>query len=266
MNYVKFIDHDTLPPKLPKVHADGCLHPKLDKHPLLSHMNHCFFALFLGSPGHGKTTTWISMLDSPKMFNHVFDRVYLYMPESSLRNVDEKDPVRELPPDRFFHQYELEDAKALLERLENNEEEGFKSLVIFDDMQDVLKKSDIKREFLKTVANRRQFHTAIIISAQNITRVPKEVRDLASDLFTFNLNNGQYDYIKKEMVTMESEEFQKLVSAYREFLIINGNKNFLYFSIGDLCAFVGWKKEFDGLLQGTKRKFEDISQENSEFN
>lgn len=244
MSSISTVHHDVKTPKLVKIECEETLHSKLNSHPLLTHMNRSFFALILGIPGMGKSSTWESMICSSHMFCQVFDKVYIFMPANSFASFGEKSKIHSLPGEQIYENASLENLTKVADDIEENRENDYKSLIILDDVQHELKENrHVQRKLMQIVANRRHNRTSIIIAAQTYKRVPLEVRLMASDLFLFEPTSENQKQIHEELLPFDRADFNKIMKAYRDHLRETGKKAFLYFNLVNGAIFIGWDTE-----------------------
>lgn len=244
MSSISTIHHDVKTPKLVKIECEENLHSKLNDHPLLSHMNRGFFALILGKPGSGKSSTWESMICSSSMLCQVFDKVYIFMPANSFASFNEKSKIHSLPENQIYENASVENLEEVADDISENREKDFKSLIILDDVQHELKDNRrVQRKLMQIVANRRHNKTSIIIAAQTYKRVPLEVRLMASDLFLFDPTRENQKQVHEELLPYDRSDFEKIMKMYHDHLRDTGKKAFLYFNLVNGAVFIGWDIE-----------------------
>lgn len=250
MSTLKITHHKVRPPKRPTILCDITLHDKLDKNALLRNMNKSFYALLLGKPGSGKSTLWVMLLTDRRFYNEVFDRVYIFIPESSLQNIGEESQIHLLPSDRFYHELSLDTLTEVEDQLMENAEKGWNSLVIFDDVQKDLKGA-CQEKLIHMFANRRHSYKAsFIIAAQTYRKVPKQVRELATDVFTFDPSRGAQKAIEDELLTIDRAGMDQIWRTYKQ--CKKKRKQFIYFNVDKDVVFIDWDKELNLLLRDSK--------------
>ena len=145
------------------------VHEPLSKHihdPLLSNMNKSFSYGLIGKAGSGKTSLMISFIQTPKYFKKVFNKIYVFMPNSS-RNSMKNNVFNVLPEDQLFEGVSYEILSEVYDRLLDSTENNHKSLLVFDDVQSYLKNKEVEMNLLHIIANRRHLRFSIFIVAQN---------------------------------------------------------------------------------------------------
>lgn len=253
MSLLKITHHKVRPPRRPTILCDIVLHDKLSKTALLSNMNKSFFALLLGKPGSGKSTLWVTLLTDRRFYNEVFDRIYIFIPESSLRNIGEESMIHLLPEDRFFHELNVDTLEEVERLTEENAQREWNSLVIFDDVQKDLKGA-CQEKLIHMIANRRHsYRASFIIAAQTYRKVPRQVRELATDVFAFDPSRGAQKAIEDELLTIDKHGMEQIWRAYKG--LKQRRKQFIYFNIDNDKVFIDWDKELNlafvnGKLEG----------------
>ena len=243
MSTLKITHHKIKQPSRPKILCDVVLHDKLNKNALLSNMNKSFFALLLGKPGSGKSTLWVTFLTDRRFYNEVFDRIYVFIPDSSLANIGEESEIHLLPSNRFYNELNIDTLSEVEEKLEENAQKGWQSLVIFDDVQKDLKGA-CQEKLIHMVANRRHtYKCSFIIAAQTYRKVPRQVRELCSDLFTFDPSRGAQKAIEDELLTIGRPAMDQVWRTYKTFR--QRRKQFIYFNVDSDKVFIDWDKELN---------------------
>lgn len=229
--------------------CDITLHDKLTKNALLGNMNKSFFALLLGKPGSGKSTLWVTLLTDRRFYNEVFDRIYIFIPEASLHNIGPDSLIHLLPEDRFYPELSIDTLEEVEKLLEDNARKEWNSLVIFDDVQRDLK-GPCQEKLIHMVANRRHgYRASFIIAAQTYRKVPKQVRELASDLFVFDPSRSCQKAIEDELLTIDRRGMDQVWGAYKTYK--KKRKCFIYFNVDKDVIFIDWDTELNlcsGLL------------------
>ena len=87
---MRLLIHNKPKLKMPEFKVDEPLSKHLEDDPLLSNMNKSFCCGLIGKAGSGKTSLMVSFLQTPKKFKKVFNKIYVFMPNSS-RNSMKKD-------------------------------------------------------------------------------------------------------------------------------------------------------------------------------
>lgn len=244
---ISITTYNVKPPTLSKVTCDDPIHPKLDNHPLWKTCNRSFFALVLGRPGTGKSTFIKQALIDKRMLNKCFERVYIVIPENSMQSFGENNKLAELPDDQIYNHLTLPILREIYDKVKENRENGWRSLIIFDDVQGQLKGA-CEKLLLEMAANRRHQRLSMIITAQNYKRVPRDVRLVASDVFSFNMSNGNYNIMYQEVINLDKPHFDAVIDTYKHFLKDTKKKSFLYFNLEANVIFIDWNHQLSSDL------------------
>lgn len=195
----------------PSFLCDAKLHPKLDNYEVTSLLNKSNFTLFLGKPGSGKTSLMISLLDTPSLFKRVFNKIYVFMPRHS-RGSLKNNIFEQLPDEQLYDNLDAETIDDVFHQIEDNSDEGLQSLIILDDVQQFLKDKYVAKRLLEIVANRRHLKTSVFLIAQTYRSLPRQVRQVLTNLFVFKVSKGEMANIFDEQVEMFKNSFQSVIA------------------------------------------------------
>jgi ABC-type dipeptide/oligopeptide/nickel transport system ATPase component len=236
---MKILRH--VPPELKKTEfkVDNKLSKHLDDDPLLKHMNKSFVCGLVGKGGAGKTTLMTSLLQTKHKFKKVFHKIYVFMPSSS-RSSMKNDIFGQLPDDQLFEGVSFDNLSEVYERLLESSEDGKLSLLVFDDVQSYLKKKEVETNLLHIISIRRHLRCSLFILAQNYIKIPKQIRQVFTDTFLFNISKNEYKAIFEEIINISKNEFQDVIKAYREEKQ-NDSHSFIYIHDYD-TVFINWNE------------------------
>lgn len=202
--------------KAPTFLCDTKLHKKLDEFDATSLINKSNFSLFLGKPGSGKTSLMVSLLNSPQLFRRCFHKIYVFMPSHS-RGSLKNNIFEQLPEDQLHDTLDVETINDVFNNIEQNADEGLFSLIILDDVQQYLKDKHVAKRLLEIVANRRHLKTSVWLLAQTYKSIPRQIRQVLTNLFVFKINKSEMENIFTEQVELFKDHFQRILSkAYQE--------------------------------------------------
>ena len=225
--------------KMPEFKVDEPLSKHLDDDPLLSNMNKSFCCGLIGKAGSGKTSLMVSFLQTPKKFKKVFNKIYVFMPNSS-RNSMKNNIFDVLPEDQLFEGVSYEILSEVYERLLESTEDNHKSLLVFDDVQSYLKNKEVEVNLLHIIANRRHLRCSFFIIAQNYNKIPKNIRQSFTDIFLFNVGKEEYINIFEENINLSKDDFSKVLTEYRSIKKTESN-SFIYIHDKDKI-FINWNE------------------------
>lgn len=219
--------------KMPKFNVDGELHKNLNDYPLTSLMNKSNFTLFLGKAGQGKSSLAISLLKTKGLFKGVYHNIFLFCPPNSRASIKNDFWGENLPEEQIYDELNLENLQNVYDLAQEDAVEGFKSLIILDDVQKYLKDVDIQKFLLHIVNNRRHALTSVWVLAQNYFQVPKQVREALTNAFIFKVSKVEFINIFSELIEKEKSIFQEIIErfAYKEphsFVFLDTNSGRLF--------------------------------------
>ena len=236
---MRLLIHNKPKLKMPEFKVDEPLSKHLDDDPLLSNMNKSFCCGLIGKAGSGKTSLMVSFLQTPKKFKKVFNKIYVFMPNSS-RNSMKKNIFDVLPEDQLFEGVSYEILSEVYERLLESTEDNHKSLLVFDDVQSYLKNKEVEVNLLHIIANRRHLRCSFFIIAQNYNKIPKNIRQSFTDIFLFNVGKEEYINIYEENINLSKDDFSKVLTEYRSIKKTESN-SFIYIHDKDKI-FINWNE------------------------
>jgi len=221
---IKIIKNEIPKMKQPKMNVDNILHEKLNNYPLLSTLNKSFILALIGKAGSGKSHFLISMLKSKPLMNKVFENIIIFIPPSSRSSIAGDFWDENLPEENIYDELTLENLMEAYEKCKDNAKDGYKSLIIFDDVQ-----KDFKGECEKLLQNicnnRRHDRISIIFAVQSYKALSKTARNALTNLIIFKVNKSQMKDIFDEQIETMKEKFDEILNmAYKkphEFLAID---------------------------------------------
>ena len=236
---MRLLIHNKAKLKVSEFKVDEPLSKHLEDDPLLSNMNKSFCCGLIGKAGSGKTSLMVSFLQTPKKFKKVFNKIYVFMPNSS-RNSMKNNIFDVLPEDQLFEGVSYEILSEVYERLLESTEDNHKSLLVFDDVQSYLKNKEVEVNLLHIIANRRHLRCSFFIIAQNYNKIPKNIRQSFTDIFLFNVGKEEYINIYEENINLSKDDFSKVLTEYRSIKKTESN-SFIYIHDKDKI-FINWNE------------------------
>jgi len=209
-----------------KMLCDVKLDEKLDNYELTSFLNNHSTTLFIGRPKSGKTSLLYSFFKSKRIFNKVFDKIFLFQPSTSRASMADKLFDR-IPDDQKYEELTLEN----LMDAENKLGDG-NNVMLFDDMTSSLKNPDILKKLKQLVFNRRHIHLSIFFLVQTWYSVHKDIRKMFSNIFVFKVSKDELGAIWDEVIEYPKEYILPVLkTVYDEpykFLFVNTDTQRLF--------------------------------------
>ena len=213
--------------KIPSFNVDGELHTKLNDFELTKLINKHNFTLILGKAGQGKSSLEIGLLQTKSLFKSVYHNIILFCPMNSRQSLKNDFWGNNLPDDQIFDELTIDTLQYAYDIAQENALEGFKTLIIMDDVQKYLKDNDIQKLLLHMVNNRRHAQLSIHLLCQNYFTIPKQVRMALTNLFVFKVSKPELSNIFNELVEIPNDIFNNIVQiAYKnkhDFIFIDCN-------------------------------------------
>jgi hypothetical protein len=232
---IKILHYKEPPLKRPKFLVDGVLDPKLDDYEITKLMNKSNFTLFLGPAGSGKTSQIVSFLNTPELFKKVYHSVYLFMGKNSRDSIKGGFFDKKIPPENIFDELNIEYLNEVYDRIKEDSDDDYRSLIILDDVQKQLKDKDVEKQLLHIVNNRRHLKTSIWCANQNYINLPRSVRMGITDLFCWKVKKREMENIFNELIEQHKDKFQEILK-----LLFNEQHDFFYLNTNTQRIFNNW--------------------------
>ena len=219
---------------IPSFSVDNKLKDKLDNIEIFKLMNKSHFALFLGKAGSGKSSLVISFLNSKDAFKKCFHNVFLFCPANSRSSIKDDFWENNLDAEQIYDDLTIDNLIDAYSKIEQDSLQGFKSLIILDDVQKNLK-GDCEKFLLHIINNRRHNRICIWICCQNYKTIPLQVRLTLTDLFIFKVGKQEIENIYEELTEIDKNKFNIITNnAY------NNLGDFLYLNCLSQRMFNNW--------------------------
>lgn len=236
MSHITIKQNASPPLKKPSFVVDGKLHDKLDEYEITKLMNKHTFSLFLGKAGSGKSTLLISLLQSPQLFKNVYHNIILFCPPNSRASI-KNDFWSVLPDEQIYDELNYDNLVEAYSLAEDNASQGFRTLIVLDDVQKFLK-GECEKLLLHMVNNRRHASLSIWMACQTYKSIPMQVRMGLTSLFIFKINKQEMANIFDEQVEIPDEAFKELVSiSYKkphDFIFIDSNSQRIFLNWNEI--------------------------------
>jgi len=215
------------PLKKPVFLVDGKLDDKLDEYEITKLMNKSNFSLFCSKAGGGKTTMIVSLLNTSNLFKKVYHTIYLFMGKNSRDSIKGSFFDKNIGDDQIYDELTIDNLNEVYEKVKEDANEGYKSLIVFDDVQKQLKDKDVEKQLLHMVNNRRHLGLSLWLANQNYFALPKQVRFGLTDIFLFNVSKKELENINDEQIELPKDTFNSIVKMCfknpHDFMYINPN-------------------------------------------
>lgn len=218
----------------PSFIVDGEISSKLNDIEIFKLMNKAHFGLFLGKAGSGKSSMCISLLNSKEAFKKCFHNIILFCPPNSRASIKNDFWGKNIEEDNIFDELNLENLETAYNIAELNASEGYKTLIILDDVQKYLK-GENEKYLLHMVNNRRHAGLSIWLCCQNYKNIPLQVRQNLTDLFIFKVNKNELSNIFDEQIEMYKNKFDDIINK-----IFKNPHDFLYINSLNQRFFDNW--------------------------
>lgn len=213
-----------------KMNVDDIIDEKLLKYPMSADLfGRTSFNVILGKMGQGKTSLITNFVKT--IFKRCFEHMIVFIPTGSRRSIENDIYGKHLPDADLYDALTAENLDEVIEKLEENADNGENTLLIIDDFQSALKDPDVLARLQKIVTRMRHMRTTIFILQQNFQKMAKFMRELVTNVITFNVGKSQLDKLFEETVQLNKNKFQALIDlAFQErndwiAINVNGNRN-----------------------------------------
>lgn len=229
---VQIIEHKQ--PKLarPNFLVDGKLDNKLDDYEITKLMNKSNFTLFLGPAGSGKTSMIVSLLNTPNLFKRVFHTIYLFMGKNSRDSIKGSFFDKQIPPEQIYDELTPESLNEVYDKIRDDAEEGYLSLILMDDVQRQMKDKDVEKLLLHIVNNRRHLKTSIWCANQNYMNIPRPVRLGLTNIFCWKVKKREIENLLTEQIEMPKENFKDVLKYCfndpHDFMFLDSNSQRIF--------------------------------------
>lgn len=214
--------------KMCKMSCDRQLHPKLEEYEVTKFLNMHSCSAFIGRMGSGKTSLVESMFKH--VLNKVYDNIFLFIPEKSLESM-KKSIFNVLPAEHVLHS--LDDLPEVFNVIKSADPDE-NHCVIFDDMSAELKKKENIPILRELIFNMRHNHVSIYTVCQSYKSIPRDLRQVMSNMFIFKVANSVLLTIMEELCEdLSNKHFVKQLTKIiydkpHEYLFINTNTHRLF--------------------------------------
>jgi len=213
-----------------KMLCDDIIDQKIMKFPMSADLfSRTSFNVILGKMGQGKTSLITNLVKT--VFKKCFEHIIIFIPAGSRRSIENDIYGKNLPSADLYDTLTEENLDEVIEKIEEASDECENTLLIIDDFQAALKDPDVLARLQKIVTRMRHMRTTIFILQQNFQKLPKFLRELVTNVITFNIGKSQLTKLFEETVQIDRDKFQALTDiAFREkndwiAINVNGARN-----------------------------------------
>ena len=141
-----------------KFECDNEIHKRLNQFELArDFLNKSNTTIFIGRQGSGKTSLMVNMVK--KLYKKCFHQVFVFMPHSSRKSLHNNIFDKHLDPTQIYEELNEANINELYAKLKSNSEDGYRSLVIFDDVQKALKDHSVLQSLKKYYSKSTPFES-----------------------------------------------------------------------------------------------------------
>lgn len=168
------------------------------------------FVVFTGASRSGKTSMIINLLTDRRLYNKVFENVFVIMPQSSINSM-KKNIFDGLEEHKVYNDLSPEALENIIDCLEVYSEENENSLIIMDDVTSSLKNKNVQKLLSMIIANRRHLKCSIWVAMQWYNSMPLNLRKQINVLVMWQPKNyKELRNISEEMTKYEPDEFRMI--------------------------------------------------------
>ena len=213
-----------------KMNVDDIIDEKIMKYPMSADLfARTSFNVILGKMGSGKTSLITNFVKT--IFRRAFEHMIVFIPTGSRKSIENDIYGKHIPDADLYDALTPENLDEVIEKLEENADNEENTLLIIDDFQAALKDPEVLARLQKIVTRMRHMRTTIFILQQNFQKMAKFLRELVTNVITFNVGKSQLDKLFEETVQLDKNKFQALIDlAFQEkndwiAINVNGNRN-----------------------------------------
>jgi ABC-type dipeptide/oligopeptide/nickel transport system ATPase component len=174
-----------------------------------------FVYAMIGSGGSGKSSLLLSMFKSKSYYRSKFDNIWLFVPQSSYMSVV-KHPFQDHP--QVMHELTVEHLNNIYDTLNSikedcidNDDPMETSLIIIDDMANILKDNVLVQVLNKMIIKSRHLSVCWIFTLQSYNLMNLTIRKQFTNLSVFKpKNNKEWEVLVAELINMNRENASRL--------------------------------------------------------
>jgi hypothetical protein len=219
---------DKPPNKKIKMNCDNIIDSKLTLYPMIAEaFSTTHFTIVAGRMGSGKTS-WVTNYVK-NIAKKCYEMIFVFIPLNSRESIENDIYGKNLPGNQLFDTLDVDSLMSVYKQLQENSSNGFNSLLIIDDFQTQLKNPEIIKILQKIITKQRHLRCSTFLLQQNFQALVKPLRELVSNIVTFNLGKSQMIKLFHEIVEISKDKFDEVMDlAFQDphdFLLINLHKS-----------------------------------------
>lgn len=192
--------------------CDEPIHKKLLKYEAIK----CCFStpstnLICGGTGCGKTSYLIVLIKT--IFYGCFNDIFLIMPSESIASISDEDNILNEIEDKecIYEDLNEETLQDIYDKVKDNADENYKSLLIIDDHGDKLKGKQEALMLQRMFQKNRHMKLSIFVLCQNFYQMPKIIREITNNVILFNTNKSMNEKFFNEMFQHKKQHFDEMM-------------------------------------------------------
>jgi len=171
-------------------------------------MNKSNTTVFIGRQGSGKTSLMVNFVKS--LYKKCFHEIIVFMPNTSRKSLSNNIFDKNLDENQIYEELNQQNISLVYEKLKDNSQNGYRTLIIYDDVQKALKDNSVLLSLKNIIANQRHLKVVNFILIQNYFSMEKSLRELINNIILFKLNKSQTEKIFNEVVETAKDKFTKI--------------------------------------------------------
>ena len=192
-----------------KFECDNEIHKKLNEFELTKDfMNKSNTTVFIGRQGSGKTSLLVNFVKS--LYKKCFHEIIVFMPNTSRKSLSNNIFDKNLDENQIYEELNQQNISLVYEKLKDNSQNGYRTLIIYDDVQKALKDNSVLLSLKNIIANQRHLKVVNFILIQNYFSMEKSLRELINNIILFKLNKSQTEKIFNEVVETAKDKFTEI--------------------------------------------------------
>jgi hypothetical protein len=192
-----------------KFECDNEIHKKLNEFELTKDfMNKSNTTVFIGRQGSGKTSLMVNFVKS--LYKKCFHEIIVFMPNTSRKSLSNNIFDKNLDENQIYEELNQQNISLVYEKLKDNSQNGYRTLIIYDDVQKALKDHSVLLSLKNIIANQRHLKDVNFILIQNYFSMEKSLRELINNVILFKLNKSQTEKIFNEVVETAKDKFTEI--------------------------------------------------------